>query len=303
MVAATVIAGFGRHYAIRTEDGAMLEAVTRGKRGNVATGDRVQVHALGSGQAVIDAVEPRRNAFKRSDAFRAKLLAANLDQAGVVIAAEPPFSEELLLRVLMAAEAEGVPIALLVNKRDLAASRAAIEPRVAAYRALGYPVFDCAAGSEPDATRALLMPWLEGRTTLLLGESGMGKSTLVNCLVPDAGLRTQAISQALASGRHTTTFTRLFPLPGRGSGFIIDSPGFQNFGLDHLSDSERMHAMPEFRALLGQCRFNNCSHGDEPGCAIRAAADAGEIDPRRYRLFLKVAAESRSLSGRARPRG
>ena len=295
---ATIVASYGRHFAVRSDtDGSTLSAVTRGKRGSLATGDRVRIAGLGSGQAVIDSVAPRRNEFKRSDAFRTKLLAANIDQAGVVIAAEPPFSEELLLRVLLAAEAEGIPIALVVNKRDLGAARAAIEPRIAAYRALGYPVFDCAAGTEPDATRSLLGPWLEGRTTLLLGESGMGKSTLVNCLVPDAQLRTQAISQALASGRHTTTFTRLFQLPD-DAGCLIDSPGFQNFGLDHLSDSQRVHGMPEFRPLLGQCRFHNCSHGDEPGCAIRAAAESGAIDGIRYRLFLRVAAECRAQARR-----
>ena len=304
MPVATIVASYGRHFAVRTDDdGATLSAVTRGKRGSLATGDRVRVHPLGSGQAVIDAVDPRRNEFKRSDAFRTKLIAANIDQAGVVIAAEPPFSEELLLRVLLAAEAEGVPIALVVNKHDLADARAAIEPRIAAYRALGYPVFDCAAGNAPDETRSVLLPWLRGRTTLLLGESGMGKSTLVNCLVPDAQLRTQAISQALASGRHTTTFTRLFELPGDGAGRIIDSPGFQNFGLDHLSESERVHAMPEFRPLLGQCRFHNCSHRDEPGCAIRAAVDAGGVDAIRYRLFLRVAGDGRAQARRAPGRG
>ncbi len=297
---ATVVASFGRHYAVRGDaDGQTLNAVTRGKRGSLATGDRVEIHALGSGQAVIDRVQPRRNEFKRSDVFRTKLIAANIDQAGVVIAAEPPFSEELLLRVLLAAGAERVPIALIVNKHDLAEARAAIEPRIAAYRALGYPVFDCAASADPAATRAALLPWLRGRTTLLLGQSGMGKSTLVNCLVPDAQLRTQAISQALASGRHTTTFTRLFPLPeGDGDGAIIDSPGFQNFGLDHLSASERVHAMPEFAPLLGHCRFHNCTHAEEPGCAIRAAAERGEIDPLRYRLFIRLESEEQAQARR-----
>ena len=301
---ATIIASHGRHFAVRTDgEGQVLDAVTRGRKGSLAAGDRVRIQALGSGQAVIESVAPRRNIFQRSDAYRAKLLAANLDQAGVVIAAEPPFSEELLLRVLLAAEAEAVPIALIVNKHDLVAQRAAIEPRIAAYRALGYPIFDCSAGSAPEETRDSLQPWLCGKTTLLLGESGMGKSTLVNCLVPDAQLRTQAISQALASGRHTTTFTRMFQLPTQGGGAIIDSPGFQNFGLDHLSESQRVHAMPEFRPLLGQCRFHNCTHTEEPGCAIRAAVQSGDIDSVRYRLFLRVDAETRTQARRIPGRG
>lgn len=293
---ALVVASYGRHYVVRLPDGTTLAAVTRGKRGDVGVGDHANVAALGAGQAVIDAIEARRNTFKRSDAFRAKLLAANVDQIAVVVAAHPPFSEELLLRVLVAAEAEGIAAALVVNKSDLAVERAGIEARVAAYRALGYPVFDCAAKAAPDATRAALLPWLAGRTTLLLGQSGMGKSTLVNCLVPDASLRTQAISEALASGRHTTTFTRMFELPGGGA--IIDSPGFQTFGLEHLSDSERVHAMPEFRERLGRCRFSNCTHRDEPGCALRAAAASGEIDARRYQLFTRLVEEAR-LAARA----
>ena len=297
---AVVVASFGRHFVLITPAGETLAAVTRGKRTDVAVGDRVVMRPLGAGQAVIDAVEPRRNEFKRSDAYRAKLMAANVDQAAVVIAPQPPFSEDLLMRVLLAAEVGGVPTALIVNKHDLEQARAAIEPRVAVYRALGYPVFDCAAKRDPQGTCALLLPWLAGRTTLLLGQSGMGKSTLVNCLVPDAGMRTREISEALSSGRHTTTFARRFELPGE-QGWIIDSPGFQTFGLEHLSDSQRAHAMPEFRTLLGQCRFHNCSHREEPGCALRAAALAGAIDERRYRLFARLTDEA-ELSARASSR-
>lgn len=299
-VAATVVASYGRLFAVRMDgNGEVRSAVTRGKRRDIAVGDRVAVHLLGHDQAVIDSLEKRRNVFKRSDALRTKLIAANIDQAGVVVAAEPPFSEELLLRVLMAAEAEGITIAVIVNKCDLTQSRAQIEPRVAVYRALGYPVLECAA-ADAVGTRAALLPWLSGRTTLLLGQSGMGKSTLINGLVPDARLRTQAISEALASGRHTTTFTRLFALPDDPDGCIIDSPGFQTFGLDHLSESERVHAMPEFRPLLGQCRFYNCTHCGEPGCAIRTAAGNGTIDARRYELFVRLADEARAIA-RANP--
>lgn len=303
MTTATVIAGFGRQSLVRDDAGAQFIAVTRGRNAQVAVGDRVRIAALGSGQAVIERIEPRRNEFKRSDSMRTKRLAANVDQAGIVIAAQPPFSEELLLRVTIAAGAEAIPIAVIVNKCDLLEARAAIAPRVAAYRDLGYPVIECAAKADPQGTREALGPWLAGRCTLLLGESGMGKSTLVNCLVPHAELRTQEISRALDAGKHTTTFTRMFALGGDADGAIIDSPGFQSFGLEHLSDSQRVHAMPEFAPLLGTCRFHNCTHRDEPGCAIRTAAEDGRIDPVRYRLFVRLVEESQALARGRHRRG
>ena len=300
---ATVVAGFGRQLLVLTDAGEQLTAVTRGRNAQVAVGDRVRITRLGGEQAVVESVDARSNEFKRCDAARSKVIAANVDQAGVVIAPQPRFSEELLLRVLIAAGAEGIPIALVVNKHDLTEARAAIEPRVASYRALGYRVIDCAARADPEGTREALQPWLAGRRTLLLGESGMGKSTLINCLVPQAGLRTQEISEALGSGRHTTTFTRIFTLPGAGNGVIIDSPGFQGFGLEHLSTSQREHAMPEFAPLLGRCRFHNCSHREEPGCAIRTAMLDGAIDAVRYQLFVRLGEESEAIARASVRRG
>jgi ribosome biogenesis GTPase len=293
MIEATVEARHGHRLLVLTDDLRSLAAVTRGRKSDITVGDRVRIEELGAGQAVIEEVLPRRNRIQRSDAWRAKSLAANLDQAAVVIAPSPPFSDDLLSRVLIEARTQDLPVALLVNKSDLGPQRAAIEPRIALYRSLGYEVLECSAGADPEGTVALMTPWLAGKTTLLLGQSGMGKSTLVNCLIPDANLRTQEISIALASGRHTTTFTRLFQLPAPMTGRIIDSPGFQTFGLEHLSESQRLHAMPECQALLGQCRFHSCTHREEPGCAIKAAVQDGRFDARRYSLLLKLHEETR----------
>jgi ribosome biogenesis GTPase len=300
LTTAIVIASFGKQSLIRTEQGEQMSAVIRGRSMQVTVGDQVQAAALGAGQAVIESVARRRNEFKRSDAARTKWLAANLDQAGIVIAPDPPYSEELLLRVMIAGQAEGIPLALIVNKSDLSDARERIEPRLEVYRSLGYRVIECSARTKPDATRDALLPWLRGRTTLLLGQSGMGKSTLINCLVPDAGQHTREISAALGSGKHTTTFTRMFMLPDDPQGCIIDSPGFQAFGLEHLSESQRAHAMPEFEALLGQCRFHNCTHRTEPGCAIRDAARDGSIDSLRYQLFVRLTGESEAIA-KAKP--
>ncbi|MEK9719485.1 MAG: ribosome small subunit-dependent GTPase A [Quisquiliibacterium sp.] len=300
MINATVIAAFGRQSLIRSDQGEQMSAVARGRSLQVAVGDHVQAVRLGAGQAVIEGVSPRSNEFKRSDIARTKWLASNLDQAAVVIEPSPPYSEDLLLRVMIAGRAEGIELALIVNKRDLADASARIEPRLAVYRALGYQLIECSA-KHPEAARDALMPWLLGRTTLLLGQSGMGKSTLINCLVPDAGQRTREISQALASGKHTTSFTRMFALGDDDSGRIIDSPGFQAFGLEHLSSSQRTHAMPEYAPLLGACRFHNCTHRTEPGCAIRAACEDGRIDSLRYQLFARLTDESESIA-RSRPR-
>ncbi len=280
-----------------------LIAVTRGKRTDPCVGDRVRFRTVGDGQAVIESIEARRNEIRRSDPWRSKLLAANVDQVGIMLAGDPPFSEELLLRMLSTSDAARVPAALIANKSDLAEASAAIEARLAVYRALGLRVFAVAAGSDPQATRDTLRNWLSGQTTLLIGQSGMGKSTLVNALVPDAELRTQTISEALATGRHTTTFTRLFDLPAEVApdARIVDTPGFQTFGLAHLSSSQLIHAMPEFAPHLGRCRFNDCTHRDEPDCAIRAAAKAGELDARRLQLYGRLVDETLRNPSRPRP--
>jgi len=287
---ARIVASFGRHYWIRKPSGDERVAVTRGKRTDLCVGDEVEVRALGPDQAVIESLLARTTLLQRSDGRRTRLLAANVDRAAVVLAGEPPFSEELLMRMLIAIETAGIEPAIIANKADRTSAHESIVPRLTVYRRLGYPVFEISALAEPDDTRVRLGPWLAGRTTLLLGESGMGKSTLVNTLVPDAQLRTDTISQALGTGRHTTTFSRLFDVPAHvaDDARIVDSPGFQNYGLSHLSASQREHAMREFVPLIGRCRFNDCRHDEEPGCAIREAARRGEIDPLRYRLFLKI---------------
>lgn len=317
----TLIAAHGRHYLVEVDgaqapDGAplRLNCVLRARGRDAAVGDRVAVRDTGSGTGLIERIIDRRNLVRRSRGQREKLLAANVDTTAVVVAPSPPMYEELLARVLIGATHAGTGVHIIATKADhgiegrngrhgaddgeAVAQRAAFDARMAIYRALGVPVTNVSAARDAPGLREALLPWMRGRTTLLIGQSGMGKSTLVNTLVPNADVRTQAISEALASGRHTTTLTRAFRLPaaedddsdGDGPrtnpGLLIDSPGLQHFGLDHVSLSEAMHAMPDLAALHGRCRFNNCLHLDEPGCVVRDA-----IDPQRLRLWQRLASE------------
>lgn len=290
----TVIAAHGRHYLVAPADGsAMLQCFPRGKRSEVAVGDRVIYEQSSADQGVIVEIGERRNLLYRSDQFKSKLFAANLDQLLIVLATEPHFSEDLLGRALIAAEAHGLGPLIVLNKIDVETALPLARKRLALYRELGYTVVELSAKVLPGAVHPQLDARLKDRATLLLGQSGMGKSTLVNILVPNAEVATREISTALNSGRHTTTFTRLYPLPGGGS--LIDSPGFQEFGLHHLSEGQLERAFADFRPYLGKCRFYNCHHLHEPGCAILEAIDEGAITPERHALYAQLVHEASQI--------
>jgi len=281
-----VVAAHGRHAMVESPDGQRLRCHARGKKSDMVVGDQVSWQPSGD-EGVVERIEPRRNLLFRQDEWRTKSFAANLDQLLVLVAGEPMFGESQLARALVAAESAGIPALIGLNKTDLPAAAAA-RARLAPYAAMGVPVIELALKTETAAATQRLAATLAGRRTLVLGPSGSGKSTLINLLVPKAAALVGEISQALQAGRHTTTATRLYWLDDTRSAALIDSPGFQEFGLRQIEATALAPLMPDLRVHLGGCRFSNCTHRQEPGCSLRAALERGEIAASRWRLYGEI---------------
>lgn len=281
---ARIITSYGRRYIVRTDDGHTYEATTRKKRVDFACGDQVHITPQNTEQAVIENHLPRKSLFYRQDAWKTKLIAANVDQVLIVLAAVPSPNELLLQRALLAAEAEGITPLIIINKNDLPETSALLE-KLKFYQQLGYRL--CSVSAQHNADE--LLPEMRGHTNLLLGQSGMGKSTLTNALLGRQAARTAQISEALDSGRHTTTHAQLYDIAP--DTHLIDSPGLQEFGLHHLDATRLLEYFPDMRHLIGKCRFHNCSHRAEPGCAVKTAAENGTIHPDRLAFLQRITDE------------
>ncbi len=277
-----VIAAHGRQYVVEMEDGLILPCFPRGKKSDVACGDLVEIQQTAPDQGVIESILPRTSLLYRSNETKQKLIAANVDQVVIVVATEPAFSDELVTRALLAIESEEIEALIVLNKCDLADKLTAARERLALFIELGYPVLELSALQGADTLR----PALQGYTSVLVGQSGMGKSTLVNALLPEAKAATREISSALDSGKHTTTHATLYHLDAESK--LIDSPGLQEFGLGHLDCQEIEMAFREFRPYLGQCRFRDCKHHKEPDCVLTTAVAAGKIDARRFAIYHRI---------------
>lgn len=288
VVEGRVVADFGREFLVEFADRRQIACTRKGKRQDATCGDFVEVRLTGSAQGSIERVGTRRNLLFRSDQWREKMLAANVDQVVILVAPKPPLSEAFLNLSLVACEAARLPVVIALNKADLpehAAARKALEP----YVKIGYTLITMSAKFDVSP----LLPHLENKLTLLVGQSGMGKSKTVNALVLSDVARVGDLTASRESGAHTTTFSRFYRLDRDTA--IIDTPGFQSFGLFHLTEDQIGEAMREFRPFFGRCKFNDCSHLNEPGCEIIAASKRGEISSSRLSFYQVLIEQHRDL--------
>ena len=291
---ALVVAAYGKRYEVELEDALnintrRISCVTRGKKTDLACGDLVNIKLTDKAEGVVESSLPRKSLLYRSNAIKSKILASNVTQIIIVLATQPSFYEALLNRCLIAAEAAKIKPLIVLNKCDLGDATDA-KNKLKLYQDLAYEVVHLSAKQDITA----LKPYLANHQSVLVGQSGMGKSTIINALLPDQNVRTQIMSEALDSGKHTTTATHLYHLDGLDfdkNSSLIDSPGLQEFGLNHLSQQDLELAFIEFKPYLGHCRFNNCSHSHEPDCAIKEAIAQHKISAVRHAIYQAISIE------------
>jgi ribosome biogenesis GTPase len=294
---ARVIESFGRRVIVESQAGERLPAELFGKRMNCVCGDEVMVRPPRSSGDVAKVIRvlPRRTLFARTDSRgRAEMLAANLSLLVVIIAPEPEPDLFVADRYLAGAALAGIAGAVVVNKSELpGASEAEFQANVQDFARAGYPVLQISAKTDEQSV-VPVRQLVAGACAMLVGQSGVGKSTLTNCLAPESQRATRALSDATGEGRHTSVSTALFRLPGGGE--LIDSPGVRDYAPPPVEDAKVQVGWPEILALAPQCRFNNCLHLREPGCAVTAALNAKTLSARRYESYKRLLNIMRGLA-------
>lgn len=290
---ALVRVSYGNQGVVELPDGRHLHCRYRRSVGRPLCGDQVTIESSAENAAVVSAIAPRRNVFVRADTRQRKqMIAANLDRVLVVVAPRPEPSRDLIERYLVAIHSLDIEPVIVLNKVELMAaaefSTGSPLSRMDDYRELGYEVLETSCKTSPGISA--LEAVLRGRTSILVGQSGVGKSSLANGLIPDLDLQTGSLSRVTGKGTHTTTTTIMYSLPGGGR--LIDSPGVWEYGLWQMEQQELAAGFIEFAPYIGHCRFNDCCHDTEPQCAVREAAEAGRLNAPRYQAYLRLLQQS-----------
>lgn len=282
-----VIANYGPALIVENQEGALYRCAVRQHLGTLVCGDRVIWQSSGLGEGVVIAMEERHSLLTRPDySGRIKPVAANLDLVAVVVSPRPQLNEFLIDRYLVAIAALRVAALLIVNKIDLLDSEAqrVMNMRLATYAGIGYKILFTSTRGDHDL--CAIRGQLKHNTSILVGQSGVGKSSLIKALLPNRDIRIRALSEATGHGTHTTTTSTLYPLPD--GGYLIDTPGVRSFELSDLSSDDLNQGFPEFSPYLGRCQFSNCSHTVEPNCALRQAIAQGKLDERRLASYQQL---------------
>ena len=277
-----VITRYGQRQLVEDENGIVFQSVSRQNIGFSVAGDKVLFQKTKHDDAIVTAIYPRDNELKRQD----KLIAANIDQLWLVVAIEPHYEFELIDRYLIMAENSNLPIGIIVNKIELSSNKSKTENDFLHYKSIGYDVRFLSVKKQTNLN--FFKEQLVNKSHIFLGQSGVGKSSLINSLIPDLQLRVNEISSKSKLGKHTTTNTTIYHIPSGGD--LIDSPGVREFQLDSLTELEIKTGFKEFRALSDACRFRDCKHINEPNCAVKESLDQGKINPNRYQSYLNILA-------------